>query len=67
MSLKWGNKERWITEPKLKWSSKFSEKELKYFTKKIPVAERTDDAIVWFILAMVSLCGIGYWVWVVVR
>jgi len=48
---------------RLKWT----EAESKYFTEKIPVAERTDDAIVWFILAMVSLAGIGYWVWVVMR
>jgi len=67
MSLKWGNKERWITEPKLKWSSKFSEKELKYFTKKIPVAERNDDWIIWAILVICGLAGIGYLVWMVIK
>mgnify|MGYP001049921148 CR=1 FL=1 len=46
---------------RLKWG----EEELKYFNKKIPKAERYDNAIIWFILAICSLCGIGYWVYVV--
>ena len=48
---------------KIRWS----EADLAYFTKKIPVAERNDDAIVWFILSLISLSGIGYWVWTVLR
>ena len=46
---------------KLKWGKA----EHAYFTKPIPKAERYDDAIVWFILALIGLCGIGYWVYVV--
>jgi len=45
---------------------KYTKAELAYFTKPIPKAE-TDDAIVWFILSLISLSGIGYWAWTVMR
>lgn len=48
---------------KLKWTKA----ELAYFTKPIPKAEKNDDAIVWFILSLISLCGVAYWVWTVIR
>jgi len=47
--------------------SKWTEAELKYFTKKIPVIERNNDWIVWAILAICGLAGIGYWAWTVMR
>ena len=43
---------------KLKWSKT----EHAYFSKPIPTA-KNDDAIVWFILSLVSLSGAGYWIW----
>ena len=82
MSLKWGDKKRWITEPKLKWSNRFSEKELKYFNKKIPKTERNNDWIIWvancllgkkyswMIWAIIAICGwigIGYLIWMVIK
>jgi len=45
--------------------NKYTKAESAYFTKPIPKAEN-DDAIVWFILSLVSLCGIVYWVWTVI-
>ena len=49
---------------KLKWSRA----DLTYFTKPIPVAERNNDWIIWAILTICGLTGIGYFVWwVVVR
>jgi len=47
---------------RLKWG----DKEKIYLTKK-PKQEKNDDAIIWFILALVSLCGIGYFIWMVLR
>ncbi len=41
---------------RLKWT----DAESKYFNKKIPAAERTDDWIVWVILIIVSLSGVVY-------
>jgi len=49
---------------KLKWSKA----DLTYFIKPIPVAERNNDWIIWAILTICGLTGIGYFVWwVVVR
>jgi hypothetical protein len=66
--LKRIDKERWITEPKLNWSKKYSEAELKYFNKKIPVIERAnwltkliDKYFYWVILAV--LISATVWVW----
>jgi len=42
MKQKW-DKNRWIIEPKLKWSKEFSERELKYFNKKISKEEKVND------------------------
>jgi len=44
---------------------KYTKAELAYFNKPIPKAEKNDDAIVWFILSVISLSGVGYWVWTV--
>jgi hypothetical protein len=46
---------------------KWTKAELSYLTKPIPKAQRNDDAIVWLILSLVSLCGIGYWIWMVMK
>lgn len=46
---------------------KWTKVELAYFSKPIPKAEKNDDAIVWFILSLISLCGVGYWVYMVLR
>jgi len=46
---------------------KYTKAELAYFSKPIPKAQRTDDAIVWFILSLIGLSGIAYWAWTVMR
>jgi len=46
---------------------KYTKAELAYFNKPILKAERTDDAIVWLILSLVSLSGVAYWAWTVMR
>ena len=48
---------------RLKWT----ESQLKYFSKPIPVTQQNYDWIVWFVLSLVGLCGVGYWIWTVVR
>ena len=48
---------------KLKWTKA----ELKYFTKKIPVAKQNNDWIIWAILAICGLAGIGYLVWMMIK
>ena len=48
--LKWINKERWITEPKLNWSKKYSEAELKYFNRPTMKAEQTNEWAWWVML-----------------
>lgn len=48
---------------KLKWSKA----ETKYFSKKIPVAERDYSWIIWSIMAICSLTGMGYWIWTMIR
>jgi len=47
--------------------NKYTKAELAYFSKPIPKAEQNDDVIVWFILSLISLCGVGYWAWTVMR
>jgi len=47
--------------------NKYTKAELAYFTKPILKAQRNDDAIVWFILSLISLSGVGYWVYTVLR
>lgn len=39
---------------------KWSKAESKYFSKPIPTAERDYNWVVWLILAMCSLAGLGY-------
>jgi len=46
---------------------KYTKAELAYFAKPIPKAERNDDAIIWFILSLISLCGVGYWIYTVLK
>jgi len=46
---------------------KLTKSQLAYLSKPILKAERTDDAIVWLILSLVSLSGIGYWAWTVMK
>ena len=46
---------------------KWTKAELAYFNKPITTAERNDDAIIWFLLSLVSLCGIGYWIYTVLK
>ena len=40
---------------RLKWTKA----DIAYFSKPILKAEQYDNAIVWFILAICSLCGLG--------
>lgn len=47
---------------KLKWTKE----EIAYFTKKVPVAERNDDWIVWTIIMIASLCGAGYFIYLII-
>jgi len=45
---------------------KYTKAELAYFNKPILKA-KTDDAIIWLILSVISLSGIAYWAWMVMR
>ena len=47
---------------KLRWT----ESQLKYLNKPIPVAERDYNWVGWFILSIVSLCGLGYLIYNVI-
>lgn len=44
---------------------KLTKSQLDYINKPIPITGKNDDPIVWFILSLVGLAGIGYWVWIV--
>jgi len=46
---------------------KWTKAELAYFNKPIPKAEQNDDAIIWFVLNLVSLCGIWHWIYTVLK
>jgi len=36
-------------------------------TKPIPKAQQSDDTIIWFILGLISLSGLGYLIWTVMK
>lgn len=47
---------------KIKWT----EEEIEYFNKKVPVAERDDDWIITAIIMVVGLSGIAYMIYDVI-
>ena len=51
---------------KYKMKLKWTEEEIKYFDKKVPVAERNDDWVIWTIIMVASLSGIAYMIYNVI-